>query len=79
MTQRLTHNAPLHNIHCCAYFWLILRLSTPTLRRIVYDPETDTMHGMVGLPLRGKLQLSMRYIVERRARYPSAGMKKYGK
>jgi len=23
-------------------FWLTLRLSTPTLCRIVYDPETDT-------------------------------------
>eukprot|EP00983_Pelagomonas_calceolata_P037451 1136336-Pelagomonas_calceolata.AAC.5 len=42
--------------------------------RVVYDPETDAMHGIAGLPARGKLAVHLRYIVERRPRAPSAGV-----
>ena len=41
--------------------------------RIVYDPQTDKMHGMLGLPVSGKLAVHLRYVVERRLRLPASG------
>ncbi|KAF5834731.1 hypothetical protein DUNSADRAFT_8501 [Dunaliella salina] len=40
--------------------------------RVVYDPEADAMHGMAGLPPRGKLSHTHTHTHTHRSRTPSA-------